>query len=490
MARNVGFGIPSGKGIIEKRGESSRIRFFIGRDESGKKHYSPSITVRGTDFEVAEQARQYRRMLEINAGSYPNKVTVREFLPRWLALRHKDPNVKQSTFDREKGDIERLDHYFGHMVIDEIKVSMIIDALDLAAADGVSAGNIHNLREKLRMLLEYAWAEELISSNPARNAIVKAPRPKSKPRRSLTEKQAAELLYCSYSRNEKSQVIGVMIALMTACRRGEVLGLQWKHIAFGDNPEITIEQQLVKKQRGYENPKADSSGTIPIDKATADMLANWKREQAEWLKSTVDLRRCEKERRDAAEAKRIENARAKLDKKIRDAEASENAMEAQFLRQKLKETIQHPYDFVETQTEETAVVTDSLGEAYNPDNYGTWFRKFCCKNGLGFLCDENGNELPEQQYNDRGFPVDANGKPYSRSNPKPKTHYEGLKFHELRHTAITLAIDFGGDTKTVQKRARHATPSMTFHYAHGSTESDRRLSVVYRNRLDKAHDES
>jgi|GEM_PF-5930884 len=38
------------------------------------------------------------------------------------------------------------------------------------------------------------------------------------------------------------------------------------------------------------------------------------------------------------------------------------------------------------------------------------------------------------------FLIEENGKPYSRSNhrPKIKRHYQGLKFHELRHTHITL----------------------------------------------------
>lgn len=56
-----------------------------------------------------------------------------------------------------------------------------------------------------------------------------------------------------------------------------------------------------------------------------------------------------------------------------------------------------------------------------------------------------------------------------------KTDYgfEGLKFHELRHTQATQLLANGVDVKTVQTRLGHASPSITLGtYAHAVPEND------------------
>ena len=76
---------------------------------------------------------------------------------------------------------------------------------------------------------------------------------------------------------------------------------------------------------------------------------------------------------------------------------------------------------------------------------------------------------------------DANGKPYSRVNKKPKRsiHYEGLKFHELRHTQATLLLASGEDIKTVQARLGHSKASTTLDmYAHAIPEKDKECAKM------------
>lgn len=63
----------------------------------------------------------------------------------------------------------------------------------------------------------------------------------------------------------------------------------------------------------------------------------------------------------------------------------------------------------------------------------------------------------------------------SRGIPRIKrTGYEGLKFHELRHTQATLLISNGADIKTVQNRLGHSTAALTMDiYAHAIEQNDR-----------------
>ncbi|MFN6119859.1 MAG: tyrosine-type recombinase/integrase [Actinomycetes bacterium] len=63
---------------------------------------------------------------------------------------------------------------------------------------------------------------------------------------------------------------------------------------------------------------------------------------------------------------------------------------------------------------------------------------------------------------------------------------QGLRFHDLRHSAATLATTGGATIREVQARLGHSTPSAAMRYQHASTDRDRgiadRLEVVV-NRL-------
>jgi integrase len=73
---------------------------------------------------------------------------------------------------------------------------------------------------------------------------------------------------------------------------------------------------------------------------------------------------------------------------------------------------------------------------------------------------------------------------------KVKKHYQGLKFHELRHTHASLLIGNGVDVKTVQERMGHARASTTLDfYAHGDEERDRQAANLFSNILNSKQDE-
>lgn len=81
----------------------------------------------------------------------------------------------------------------------------------------------------------------------------------------------------------------------------------------------------------------------------------------------------------------------------------------------------------------TPVCCDSTGGNICPNNFSRWWRAFV---------------------KDSGF--------------------DGLRFHELRHTQATLLLAQGVDVKTVQTRLGHADASITLNtYAHPSPENDR-----------------
>lgn len=85
------------------------------------------------------------------------------------------------------------------------------------------------------------------------------------------------------------------------------------------------------------------------------------------------------------------------------------------------------------QTDETPVFCSNVGGWFDLHNFERWWREFRRENG-----------------------------------------FEGLKFHELRHTQATQLLAQGVDVKTVQTRMGHSNASLTLNwYAHAVPQNDR-----------------
>jgi hypothetical protein len=93
-----------------------------------------------------------------------------------------------------------------------------------------------------------------------------------------------------------------------------------------------------------------------------------------------------------------------------------------------------------TLTGDTPVCANSTGGICEQTRLYNWFRNFCVDNGFGRYVHNNGNEIPERLFDAEGIAVDENGRRYSRSNKRPEVtkHYQGLKFHEHRHTRLIV----------------------------------------------------
>ena len=73
-----------------------------------------------------------------------------------------------------------------------------------------------------------------------------------------------------------------------------------------------------------------------------------------------------------------------------------------------------------------------------------------------------------------GWHCDENGRRYSRTYKRPviKRHYEGLNYHELRHTHFTMRLASGMDIPTAQALGGWSTPAMLMNvYAHPVNEN-------------------
>ena len=140
------------------------------------------------------------------------------------------------------------------------------------------------------------------------------------------------------------------------------------------------------------------------------------------------------------------------------------------------------------QGSDTPVITNKLGSFTDHSRFGKWWRDFCVENRFGCWTDGEGREIVTLMLGDdaapysecviewrdsQGWPCDSSGKRYSRSYKRPKIsrHYEGLRFHELRHTHFTTRLADGMDIPTAQALGGWSSPDVLLNvYAHPVSE--------------------
>lgn len=413
-----------GTGQIEKRGNAWRIVICLGTDPVTGKRKRKFKTVHGTKAEATRTMNRMIRDLENGLKSEAETITFGEYSSNWHNERKVMGALKPSSLEFEQWALDKLNAYIEHIRLCDLDPASIRALYKQMAEDGVSKSAIGKLHMKLKQVLGCSVNDGLVLKNPC-NCVEKPQKSQLSKRESLTQNEAARLLriLCDASGTD-SRIIAVRIALATGMRRGEVLGLTWKHVDL-EGYSIKVSQQYTPT--GIAATKTENGNRrISIDFETAEALKVWKEEQSKSLRSL-----------------HIE------------------------------------------QKPETPVISSKLGGFIDPRNFSRWFSSFCILNDFAHYEDDEGNVV-ECAKDAEGWPVDERGRRYSRSNRKPavKKHYVGLKFHELRHTQATLLIANGVDFKTVSTRLGHSDVSLTLNlYAHAMPEKDRAAANTISNIL-------
>lgn len=211
---------------------------------------------------------------------------------------------------------------YGHFRVKDITPADIRQAESDARASGFYTENrLHHAHAKLRQVLNDAYLNEIIPTNPADKVKFKRPAP-TQERRSLTPEEAKRLFALAVG-DGTAYGLALMLLIATGMRRGEALGLTWRHVDF-ESDSIYVAQQLTKYCE-LDSPKtAKSKRRLCIRGFTADRLYQWRQEQAHLL--------------------------------------SELGV---------------------PQTLDTPVFTNEIGGFIDPNNYSRWWRNFSVDNGFG-----------------------------------------------------------------------------------------------------------
>lgn len=426
-----------GRGSIKEivKGKKYHITLSCGKNPVTGVYDRVTETFMGTKRQAELRVEEIRQEIESGRAVSADKIVFADWLEQYLSNREGMGKHRPNTLKCDRVLSKHLLRGLGAVRVVDITPMMVNDLFASMRDSGVGDTTIKQCHRLLKTVMKQAVNNDIIARNPVDRADTpKNPKPN---RQSLSVEDANKLSMLCTSGTPTANKTAVYIALATGARLGEVMGLTWGYVALdGDRPFVHFAQQFTGageiaplKTDKDDNP---TGRIVPLDASTVGVLIAWKPVQREHL-NTLGIE----------------------------------------------------------QGNDTPVITNQLGAFTNHSRFERWWRSFCVDNGFGKVMTADGKVVKELTIGDDaalypdsdfvivwrdgdGWPCDESGKRYSRSNPRPeiKTHYEGLRFHALRHTHFSLRLASGMDIPTAQYLGGWSSPAMlTNVYAHPVAEN-------------------
>ena len=268
------------RGSIIKRSKGSwTIIINLGRDPTTGKRKQQWVTVRGTKKAAEEKLSGLLHELDIKTFVKPTKITVGEWLIRWLE-NHAWPTFAPRT-------AEGCEHIIRRHLIPGIGAVPLVDLNSQHLEDyytakrshgrldgkgGLSPRTVKHHHVTLHIALQGAIKKKLLKKNPADADNVDVPRYHPKEMQALDEDGLDRFLEAA---RETAYYSLFYLALYTGMRRSEMLALRWSDIDL-DFAELSVVRSLHHLRDGrtiFRIPKtAKGRRTISLSPSTTMML--------------------------------------------------------------------------------------------------------------------------------------------------------------------------------------------------------------------------
>lgn len=271
---------------LEKRGKNSwRITVNVGYDPVTGERIRITKTIKAENKTEAQKTEKI--MLAEAAKKHilnPSKMTLEEFFAYWLK-NYANPKLAARTLESYQEVFQRIKLALGHKKIDKIEPKHILAFIDNLRTckrwdkkDGnLSAATIRKTYGLLNSLFQKALQWGFISSNPV--AAVDAPRYLYvNDKTIMTPEETGKFLVLLEKHAEMKYRVWCSIAIMCGLRRGEVYGLQWKHIDFKNNTIRVKQSSVYIKGRGIQikSPKTTySERIVSVSDSLIVMMADY-----------------------------------------------------------------------------------------------------------------------------------------------------------------------------------------------------------------------
>ena len=266
-----------GNNIYKRKDGRWEARYTKGYLPNGKIHYGYCY---GKTYREAKEKVEKIKMALISGTMAPcekNKKPFSLYCDRWLLL-HRN-RVKESTFVKYANSMEKhIKPMLGTCLpgqLTAVKIEQFSNTL--LHSNHLSAKTVHDILLLVKSVLKYT--EKEVENMP--HVEISYPKETKKEMRVLSKEE--QINFINYLSNETDDCkFGVLLALMTGMRIGELCALKWSDISF-ENMTVSISstmQRIRNLERNADaktkivisNPKsATSARVIPLSEYTGKL---------------------------------------------------------------------------------------------------------------------------------------------------------------------------------------------------------------------------
>lgn len=273
-------------GNIEKRGEGKyRLTVAGGFDPEGRRIKHRKTIIAKSDKEASKQLAIF--VAGIEKGEYINvsKLTFNEFAQKWL-IDYAEHNLADKTLSRYLCLLrDNIKPIIGHLKLEQIKPMHLLDLYtgmtkNGARKDGKEGGystkTIKHVHRLTRSMLEKAVQWQLIPLNPATR--VQSPKDTKKEVDFYDAEQVKSLFEALKEEPIKYRTI-VMMAVYTAMRRSEIMGLEWGDVDWKNNCINVSRATLYVPGKGIitkDTKTVKSKRSISMTQTLSNILCEYK----------------------------------------------------------------------------------------------------------------------------------------------------------------------------------------------------------------------
>ena len=253
-----------------------------------RKWHSFAGTKRQAQIECA------RLISGLNGGLYiePSKITVGQFLDRWLE--HVKPLVSPRTHERY-GELvtKNIKPLLGAVLLTKLRPMQISDAYAKALSTGHRRGKgglapstVRYMHVILKASMRQAVRWQILARNP-----VDAVDPPQIERTAMTTYDLAQAADLIEATRGTRITITVILAVLCGLRRGEIAALRWRNVNLGA-AQLAVTESAEQTTAGvrYKKPKSGKGRTVALSARVVNELRNHRVQQAqELLKLGVPL---------------------------------------------------------------------------------------------------------------------------------------------------------------------------------------------------------
>ena len=244
-------------GSIQKKGMVFYVVLPVGQDPKTRKWRTKWIRVGPDQREAETRLAEIRREYEQGRYREDEKMTVKQYLERWLEDFAKI-SVRRSTHESYQWSINKhLAPNIGQVALQKLKPAQIQKMLAEMCSTKLSRTSIRYVYNVLNIALNRAVKCQILAVNPC-NAV----EPPRKEKFKATAYNREELATLLEAAKETKLLLPILLAAGCGLRRGEVCALRWQ--------DVMLDKEMLFVRHSLDRPETGKLELLPVKTANSE----------------------------------------------------------------------------------------------------------------------------------------------------------------------------------------------------------------------------